>query len=129
MTRCTRPGFALCALLAAAPLASTAGVANTDSDQPAPVVQAIEDLARRQDAPVSEISVISREEVTWPNGGLGCPKPGMVYIQQLINGSRLILAYGGREFAYHAGPSGEYKHCANPSDGRQAPPANHRTSS
>lgn len=108
--------LALAALLAAVALPATAG-----AGQPPPVRAAIADLAGRLGVPDTAIRVLTREEVTWPNGAIGCPEPDRAYIQRLINGSRLILAHGERKYAYHAGPAGDYHYCPDPSGG--TPPA------
>jgi len=73
--------------------------------QGSPRDQAVADLAARLNVPASEIEVISEEAVVWPDGSLGCPQPGMNYIQILIEGYRVILAYDGKTYDYHAGRS------------------------
>ena len=69
------------------------------------VEQAMADLAARLGVPASEIEVVSAEAVTWNDGSLGCPQPGMAYIQVLIDGFRVILKHGDKTYDYHAGPS------------------------
>ncbi len=69
------------------------------------VQQAVADLAARLGVSASEIEVVSAEAVTWNDGSLGCPQPGMAYIQVLIDGFRVILKHGDRLYDYHAGPS------------------------
>ncbi|MDP2726517.1 MAG: hypothetical protein Q8P59_03135 [Dehalococcoidia bacterium] len=59
------------------------------------------DLSRRKGIPLEQIKLVSLEEVTWPNGSLGYPKPGMVYIQIVIQGYRLILSDGSQTYEYH----------------------------
>jgi len=65
------------------------------------VVAAAESLAASLDLPASEIVVLAVEEVTWPNSGLGCPKPGMMYAQVLTPGYRVILQAGSQAAIYH----------------------------
>ncbi|HVR78673.1 MAG TPA: hypothetical protein VMS99_09805 [Acidimicrobiia bacterium] len=73
-----------------------------------PVVeQARADLAGRLDVEESSIVVVSAERVTWSDGSLGCPLPGMMYTQALVPGSQVILEYGGEAYDYHAGTDGE----------------------
>ena len=67
------------------------------------VRQAKDDLASRLARPITEICMISFEEVTWPDGALGCPHPGMKYTQVPVDGARIILAIGGRRYEYHSG--------------------------
>ena len=65
------------------------------------VVQlAKEDLARRLELSVSEISLISVEAVDWPDTSLGCPEPGMAYAQVITPGFRVVLEAGGQRYEY-----------------------------
>ena len=64
---------------------------------------AVADLAARLRANPSTIEVIRAEQVTWPDGSLGCPQPDMGYTQALVEGYRVILGHDGRVFLYHAG--------------------------
>ena len=67
------------------------------------VGQAKDDLASRLAIPIAEISLISFEEVTWPDGSLGCPHPDMKYTQVPVDGSRIILVVKDRRYEYHSG--------------------------
>lgn len=67
------------------------------------VRQAKDDLASRLAIPIAEISLISFEEVTWPDGALGCPHPDMKYTQVPVDGSCIILAVSDRRYEYHSG--------------------------
>jgi hypothetical protein len=64
------------------------------------------DLAERLGVDPEELEVVSAEEVTWPDGSLGCPEPGMSYTQALVDGSKVVLGYDGRVYLYHAGADG-----------------------
>ena len=81
-----------------------------------PVASAVADLANRLGVDVSVVSVVSQEEVTWPNGGLGCPQPGMSYAQVLVNGSLLVLSVDGMDYQYHSGGGRGPFYCANPTE-------------
>ncbi|TDT15264.1 hypothetical protein BDK89_0830 [Ilumatobacter fluminis] len=85
-----------------------------------PVEIAIADLAGRLDVTADDIEIVSVVEVTWPDGGLGCPEPGMAYTQALVNGSRIVLSVDAIEYEYHSGQSGVPFYC--PAD-RVTPPA------
>jgi len=67
--------------------------------------QAVADLAARLGVPASDIEVVSEDAVMWNDGSLGCPQPGMSYVQVLIGGFRIILKHGENTYDYHAGPS------------------------
>jgi len=77
--------------------------ASSDSTDNPLVRQAKGDLASRLAMPVAEISMISFEEVTWPDGSLGCPHPEMKYTQVPVDGARIILAVRDRRYEYHSG--------------------------
>lgn len=64
------------------------------------------DLAGRLGVDVDEIEVIRGESVTWNDGSLGCPKPGMMYTQALVDGYWVVLRVGDDTFDYRAGQSG-----------------------
>lgn len=69
------------------------------------------DLAKRMNLDASEASVVSAQEVTWPNGALGCAQPGEIHTQALVPGYRVELEAGGRTYAYHAAKTGYFKLC------------------
>ena len=61
----------------------------------------VADLARRgvSAAPV----LVSVRDVTWPDGALGCPQPGIVYAQVLVEGLQVIVTAGGASYDYRFG--------------------------
>lgn len=59
-------------------------------------------LADRIGVSISEITVSKVEEVEWRNSSLGCPQPGMMYLQVITPGFRVILEAGGVEYEYHS---------------------------
>jgi hypothetical protein len=66
----------------------------------------------------TEVVVLTAEAVTFPNGGLGCPEPGMMYTDVLTPGYRVVVEAGGREYDYRAGArGGEIRWCENPPAG------------
>jgi hypothetical protein len=81
---------------------------------------AVDDLARRLGVDAGAIEVVSVEEVTWPDGSLGCPRKGMVYTQAIVNGQRIVLAVEGRQYEYHSGAGRDPFYCP---PGQATPPA------
>lgn len=61
----------------------------------------VTDAARRFGVAESAVVVFAAEHVTWPDGSLGCPKPGMRYTQMLVPGYRLTARTAERELRYH----------------------------
>jgi hypothetical protein len=69
------------------------------------VLQAMKDLTNRTSIPLEEIKLVDFEFVVWPDSGLGCPQPGMVYPQVQQDGMRIRLRAGGVVYEYHSGES------------------------
>ena len=65
----------------------------------------------------SEVEVITAESVTWSDGSLGCPEPGMSYTQALVPGYRVVVEIDGEQLSFHSGASGEFMFCADPQPG------------
>jgi hypothetical protein len=57
------------------------------------------------------IEVVRAERVTWSDGSVGCPAPGMQYTQALVPGYRVILRAEGQELDYHAAANGHFALC------------------
>jgi hypothetical protein len=66
---------------------------------------AIADLARRLNVESTAITVVDAHAVVWPDGAMGCPRPGLAYPQVQQEGALIRLKAGGREYAYHSGGS------------------------
>lgn len=77
---------------------------------------AVADLAERLDVDPAEVSVVSVEAVTWSDGSLGCPEPGMMYPQVLTEGVRIVLEVDGQQYRYHGGAAGDPSFCARPQE-------------
>jgi hypothetical protein len=52
------------------------------------------------------VTVVGIEPVDWPDAGLGCPLPGMVYLQKVTPGFRVTLSAAGTEYAVHMDEAG-----------------------
>jgi hypothetical protein len=85
---------------------ATAGAVAPTTLDPA-LAQAVEaaraDLAQRRSIASASISVVEVREVTWPDPGLGCPRPGVAYKQVPVDGLLIRLKAEGRMFEYHSG--------------------------
>lgn len=57
----------------------------------------------RLGVPTNGLEVVSARAVTWPNGALGCPKPGTMYTQALIDGYQVVVKAGGTTYDYRFG--------------------------
>jgi hypothetical protein len=65
------------------------------------IQQAVQDLSTRLQVPADSIKFIEFEPVVWPDGSLGCPKPGVFYTQVLVEGYRIHLEHNGERYTYH----------------------------
>jgi hypothetical protein len=75
---------------------------------------AADDLARRLGIEPEQIRVVTHEEVTWRDGSMGCPQPGMMYPQVLTDGTRVVLEAEGKQYEYHAVGRRSSFLCENP---------------
>lgn len=82
--------------------------------QRADVQEAIADYAKRMGVPVDQVEVVGFAEVTWSDGSIGCPKPGMMYTQALVPGYQLVLGVDGALGSYHAARDKGFTFCADP---------------
>lgn len=71
-----------------------------------------DDLAQRALVKPETITVVSATEQQWPNGGLGCPEPGQMYMQIVIPGYRVLLKAGSETYDYHSDTRGNFVVCA-----------------
>ena len=71
----------------------------------------LDDLSGRVDDPVSTATLVLAEAMTWNDGSLGCPQPGQVYTQALVEGYHVILEVEGREFDYRVGAGSDVRLC------------------
>lgn len=82
---------------------------------PPSLIQAvIADLAEREGVAAGDIELVSAESVEWPDGSLGCPVPGVSYIQVITPGHRVVLGIGEETFDYRATTDGSFRLCENP---------------
>lgn len=62
-------------------------------------------------AAASAMTVLRAEAVTWPDGSLGCPEPGMQYTQALVPGYWVEIAVGDEALDYRLSEQGGMKLC------------------
>lgn len=73
-------------------------------EAPAGIVAAARaDLAGRIGSQAAGAAVVVRSEaVTWPDGSLGCPQPGMYYEQIEVEGYQVVFEVDGAQYDYRA---------------------------
>jgi hypothetical protein len=89
-----------------------AGQAVSTTEIPIEVRRAVvADAARRFKVAESAVVLTRAEQVTWPNGALGCPEPGTMYTQALVPGFRVVAKTTGGELLYHTDSLGTTRNC------------------
>ena len=76
--------------------------ADPDAPYPPAIVAAIERLAQESGAAPQAVEVVSYEEVEWPDGCLGLPRPYEVCTEAITPGWRIILSLGDEIHTFRA---------------------------
>lgn len=76
------------------------------------------DVVRRAGVDEDAIEVVTRRRRTFSDGSLGCPEPGKVYTQALVEGAQVILAVGGQRYDYRISDRGSFRLCEQPGGGK-----------
>lgn len=87
--------------------------------------QLLADIAQRLGADANarkSLTVVRAEPVTWPDGSLGCPQPGVFYTQALVEGMWVVYDVGGALFDYRVDQRGRFFLCENAVDGPRFDP-------
>lgn len=71
----------------------------------------LKDLSGRTGAALDKIYVFQAQAIVWNDGSLGCPQPGVMYTQALVNGYRVILEIRAQKYDYHAAETGYFILC------------------
>ena len=58
-----------------------------------------------------QLVVVRAESVVWNDGSLGCPEPGMMYTQALVNGYWILIEAAGRTYDFRVGSGGSFRLC------------------
>ena len=97
------------------PLAPITPVPGDGVSVPQGIVDAVlADAAARTGVAVADITVVEAASVTWPNGALGCPQPGMVYTDMIVPGYHVVVEAGSKRLDYRFGMNGAPLLCENP---------------
>jgi hypothetical protein len=85
-------------------------------DLPAAIVDpVVAEIARVASVPIDAIVIETAEPVTYPNGSLGCPLPGMAYTQVEVDGYRIVASAAGTTYDYRGSGPGKFRRCETPS--------------
>ena len=122
------PALALLLAACASPGASTGSASATDAgaterpsasatfDAPNGIPDAVwaailTDLAGRLGHQPRDPAVVTAEATTWNDGSLGCPQPGQMYTQALVDGYHVILEIDGERYDYRIGGGDDLRLC------------------
>jgi len=78
------------------------------------VGKAKDDLAQQLSIDAAEIGLVEYQAVTWRDGSLGCPRPGMAYTQALVEGYRIQLQVKSTQYDYHGAAGRDPFYCPKP---------------
>ena len=73
----------------------------------------VAEVAKLAGVPADQVTVISAAAVTFPDGSLGCPQPGVAYTQALVDGYKIIAEAGGKTYDFR-GTGSSFRRCTNP---------------
>ena len=60
----------------------------------------LSDLAEKTGRGVDRYEIVRAEAVVWSDGSLGCPQPGQMYTQALVEGYWVVIQVEGEAFDY-----------------------------
>jgi hypothetical protein len=80
------------------------------------------DAESRTDIPQEEFAVVRAEAVVWNDGSLGCPQPGMMYTQALVDGYWVVLEAGSEQYDYRADQGSYFLLCEQSLPLKPGPP-------
>lgn len=84
--------------------------------------QAIMDLSQRLSIPAGQIRLVEATAVVWPDSSLGCPQPGMAYLQVPEDGALIVLQVAETFYEYHNGGNRGLFLCEKVGKDPNAPP-------
>ena len=99
-------------------VAETAGSATT-GEVPAGLLEAIlNDLIAVEGLQRDDIVIERAESVIWPDGGLGCPEPGVMYTHAQVPGYWVVMRSGAKRYDYRVSEKGYFRRCKGSSKSR-----------
>ncbi len=80
------------------------------------VPQAILDPILKEAAALAKLDreqlvIVRAESVVWNDGSLGCPEPGILYTQALVNGYWVVIDAAGQKYDFRVGNRGNFILC------------------
>jgi hypothetical protein len=69
------------------------------------------DLLERTGTGRNDMTLVRAEEVIWPDGSLGCPRPDTTYPQAPVEGFRVVMEVAGLAYDYRVTRNGSFFLC------------------
>ena len=85
----------------------------------------ISEAAKLAKVSAEQVVIVRAESALWNDGSLGCPEPGMVYTQAVVNGYWVVIKAAGKTYDFRVGPRGSFRLCP-PGQGRPPSQPNNR---
>ena len=79
------------------------------------IEKAKDDLAQRLAIPATQVNLVESTEVDWSDSSLGCPQPGMFYLQIITPGYLILLEANAAQYEYHSNREAYVVYCENSS--------------
>ena len=70
--------------------------------------------------PRDKLVIVQAESVVWSDGSLGCPEPGALYTQALVDGYWIVIAAEGKTYDFRMALNGVFQLCPEGRGGRPA---------
>jgi hypothetical protein len=77
------------------------------ANAPAAALAARKMLVDQLKVDIDTIGLVSVEKVDWPDGCLGVNTPGIMCIQVIMPGYKVILAANGQQYEFHTNETGD----------------------
>lgn len=69
------------------------------------------DLSAVRGGKMEDVKLLKAEAVIWNDGSLGCPQPGVMYTQALVDGYQVVFDVDGEMYDYHLSETGAFVLC------------------
>jgi hypothetical protein len=88
---------------------------NGGASLPAAIIDPIvADAAARLGVDPSMVQIVAAEPKTYGDGSLGCPQPGEMYTQAVVDGYQVIVEANGTQLDYRGSGPGQFRVCEFP---------------
>jgi hypothetical protein len=69
------------------------------------------DVTQRSGVAREQLVIVSATSTTWSDGSLGCPTPGQMYTQALVEGWQAVVRAGEKLYDYRGAGASNFKLC------------------